>query len=106
MKKGGRKETVTMRVRKVSIQFSFANMSKRATIKTGNGRKIDASTIPKTMSRPGHLMREKPYAIRGLEIAAPMTTPVVRITELRRSVPNGMYVTALTKFSKASARGS
>jgi hypothetical protein len=32
-----------------------------------------------------------------------MATPVVRITELRRNVPKGMYVTALTKFSKAGA---
>ena len=103
MKNGLPKKAGTMIGRKVSIQCSFANMSKRATIRTGNGRKIDASTIPKTMSRPGHLMREKPYAIRGLEIAAPIATPVVRITELRRNVPKGMYVTALTKFSKAGA---
>ena len=60
MKNGLPKKAGTMIGRKVSIQCSFANMSNRATIRTGKGRKMVASTIPKTKSRPGHLMREKP----------------------------------------------
>ena len=90
MKKGFPKNAGTMIGRNVSTHCNFAKMSKSATISTGNGRNIDAMTIPKTKSRPGHLMREKPYAIKGLEIADPIVTPAVSTTELRRNVPKGM----------------
>src|SRR5438445_363228 len=95
-----------MRGRKVLIQCSLAKMSNSATITTGKGMKIVAITTPNTKSRPGHLIREKPYAMRGLEMAAPIAVPPVRITELSRNVQNGMYVTALTKFAQSGAFGS
>ena len=90
MKNGLPKKAGTIMGRKVSIQCSLAKMSNSATIKTGKGRKMVAMTIPNTKSRPGHLMREKPYAISGFEMAAPIEMPAVRITELSRKVPNGM----------------
>ena len=90
MKKGLPKNAGTMIGRKVSTHCSFAKMSNRATIRTGKGRKIEAITSPNTRSRPGHLILENPYAMRGLEMADPTVTPTVRMIELVRKVPKGM----------------
>ena len=42
------------------------------------------------MFRPGHWIREKPYATTVFDRTAPIVTPTVMINELRAYSPNGM----------------
>jgi len=57
------------------------------------------------LSRPGHSIREKPYATSVFDSTAPIVMPTVRINELRAKVPNGMKLTASGKFCQTQFWG-
>jgi hypothetical protein len=57
------------------------------------------------LSRPGHLIREKPYATRVFEKTDPIVIPRVRISEFRVNSPNGMKLTASMKFVQTHDSG-